>query len=761
MATEGYTLSSEKTLKFPIETRVIAPFNEPKLDACREEITISDEALESSVVRMVVHQLNSPKRRKRSPVTIKLELNWLKYELLPYVNSIEHFDQKQEDTELFNSDFIAWLKKRKDSGNRIANIWNMLQRFANSFCTDRSNNEPKTTQILDLRERKQLKLELESAKTLSELHPDLKLENDLNLLVGCQEFLLWYLNEMDSLRQYIWDNLTPRLKKYYENLKISKKAYAERYANFSIGITSITCEAYGKKKTTPNFAELTDLLKIIHSYPSPPIQEMMFVELLGVRASECFYLEKGRIFTLQEINEFMSNLWTNSQSSYGPKHPKSEREKLKSCYTGRIEELYLKDLAHTNFPSLSFLVTPSKAEKLAMSWLLAAARSQPSGIEKLTYEDNVLHDPKKKTIQIVQEKKNRQRKSQQSQWKQGHDSPIYQNDNHYAALNAWVKLVTQAHEFVADNDGFFLPNFPKTDLDQSRRNIHFFLWLASIEGTLTNSALQKCFTGKANEHAVNDFLTLLKKEQQANFDTYRTFIKNQHERKLLIKAGHTPPQKKRKKPEIRRITLTVLAQTRAIIDDPNNKHNFSLVGHTEETHYNTYLNRTNSKFVHSKSALWAANVGNAFIEEAMTLYGVQIEQKAIDRIDRTELVSIEEAKKLLNLRDITCEEDVEFIQEVINQAEAEGFAVDLAATLKSNDKTIVLITPWVCALIIANIQNVKERLSTTKVTTNQKAFAQISEIIYFELLLERFPAHMKQHAKKLLSEYDIPFEECT
>jgi len=755
VGSDGYTLgSSPKVARLKSQNTAIAPYRNDELNRSLESIKFTKKALTLNVVKMVIAVMNSPKERVLSPSTIDRYLRWLKADFLPYVNQLKDFATANDDLALFNSDYLSWLKTEKESGNQVASVWNKLRRFAKKFCEDRGNAEYLTAQILDIRERKSLSTNYNSIKTLSSLYPHLKLEDDLALLNGCQEFVIWYLNEMNSVRQYILDNLPSRLKKYYKRIKNSKKVYASREENFSIGITSKILPK-GEHVDTPDFTEITDMIKLVHTYPSPVIQEMMFVELLGIKTFLKFYVDDKRLFNIDEINEFVSNFWTGKQNA--PAHLRGERDELKVEYSGSIESLSRKQLAAITFPTLSFPVTPSKQEKIAMEWLLAASRSQTSGIEALTYEKNILHDPVKKTIQIVQERKHRQRKSMKDGFKQGHDSPIYHNDNHYYTLNNWVELIAHAGDYVADHDGMFIPNMLRHERSISYRKSEYFLWLASIEGSYTNTAIKEFIKGNENEKGVLDFLRLLYENQTESRTVVERINERRHAAHKARAAEKTLKKQKHKTPQDR-ISIRSIAQTRAVID-MRPKQNLSLVGHNLKTHQNTYIDRSESKYVQSDSAYWAAEIGNAFIKEALKLYGDKAYQQSLDWLADAKLISIKDARDTLKIKDITDEDDIEFIQHVINQAEAEGFVVDLSGILKSKEQTIVLLTPWTCALIMANATQLKNQFKDTEITTNQKAFNAISQVIYLELLLERFPKGMKKKARALLEEYEIPFKE--
>ena len=173
---------------------------------------------------------------------------------------------------------------------------------------------------------------------------------------------------------------------------------------------------------------------------------MMFAELLGTQSFFKHFIDSPEKFSLEEMREFVSNYWTGGAKA--PKELRGERSQLKTTYSGSIERLKGKGQAQTTFPTLSFPVMPSKQEKIAMFWLLAAARSQPSGIEQLTVEKNILLNENEKTIQIVQERKNRQGKSKAASLKQGHESPIYKNDNHYLIYTKWIELIEGAKTYV-------------------------------------------------------------------------------------------------------------------------------------------------------------------------------------------------------------------------------------------------------------------------------------------------------------------------
>ena len=193
--------------------------------------------------------------------------------------------------------------------------------------------------------------------------------------------------------------------------------------------------------------------------------------------------------------------------------------------------------------------------------------------------------------------------------------------------------------------------------------------------------------------------------------------------------------------------MQTIAQTRAIINNSpsDSSEVMGLVGHNKETHENTYIKRSRSSYVNSESAQWAADVGNAFIEEAQELFS------------KTQFSSISDIKKILHIKDITNIDDINFIEKIIDEAENNGYITELSGLLKKNGQTIVILTPWTCALIKAHSAHIKSEIERIDITSSVKLLKLQTNLIYFNLLLERFPKIIMKEADKIISEHELPF----
>ena len=725
----GFDLSKIRATvaELPITDIRIVPFKEELLNRIIDNISLTDTMLLLSPLRLYLRIINSKKIRSHSVRTIESELYSFK-RLVTYLGSINNLEERLNDRALLTSDYKKWLVGQEYSEINIETTYNNLIKIMKLGCGDMKNHDLKDELVLWLRYQKQIRsYEIEGQLTLEQLYPEFQINsNDMELLIGCKQVMLWLLNEFHNIRKYIKDSIPESLNSYYSELAANKEdpellRYFYHYSYFD--------NIFSTDKV------LLDFINSILSQKNIIANELMFVELIGFNKYYKDYVENNHIYTNTEILEYFSEMQIG-HSNIPTSKCIGQLDYFKGVYQGSNHRLKKCERCMTNFPSLSFLISPSIDETLAMEWLLACDRVQTEGIKNLNLRDNVLLDKKKKSIQFINIIKNRSSDLQKT--------PVYHNDNNYNVHSAWIKLITDANKYIDGLNGKYIPNIPRaSEKRRSQRDFHLLrksFWLICTDNTYANKRILDDFDGSNAKNAVSSFIKLLRYHL---LDVKKTSVLkakiNRDKTKKNIKSA------RRSKGDIGKLGIGVrsIAQTRAVIDDDLKFGR--LVGHTKETHENSYRNKTKSKFVNTKSATWAADIGNRIINDAEKLF------------KNVEFVSVKEIKKVLDIYNRVDTEDLNEIKTIINKAESNGYVSELTTELNKLGKVYIMLTPWTAALIKAQIINISTEIESLELSHPEKRINIQTRQVYLGLLLERFPSKIIEEADQILEKYNIPF----
>ena len=705
----------------------IAPFS-GNLERLRQTIKITETHLGLNIVRYLIATLNSKGVRTLREGSIEQHLYAVR-KLINYLDTFEWDESTNDDLTVFNIEFLKHLEKKLSTGKATQVVWN---RYLALIRKGRSSVEAckyKNSQITDLLENgKSFTIRSEPLPTLCQLFPELGIENDKALLAGCIEVMVWLLNEFTYLRQLVEDHLPEEVENHLDLIKAKRITLPKKHvttialdeldddnANFC-GYFTKTMQIYDGGYTAVPLANIhSQYLRTLLSIEDSVLKEIVFDQIF----QKDWYFENGidadQEALVNEIEELFRHRNTNGKIKKitNSAVPHFKKSKL-------FPELNNRTPGRLSVTPISFLFSHTELEVHAMQWLLAAGRSQVSGLEKLSVSRNVDWKKDRGTIQIVNVQKNRRQDLSKGQ----HSDIFRRNEPQYDVLVDWVKLIAKSQEYISNiDDKFFLYQQNGAEWSPQRDGI---LRLLATKGSKINSKIKSAYKGHPKEEAVRLFLRILNNHCSLCKD--RSINRKSKEKKSLPK---------------RQITTQVIAQTRAIIFEEESDYN--LVGHDPETHQEIYLKRTTSPYVQSKIAYWASAIGNAYIEEAQSLYS------------NTRSLSVKEAKTVLKMKDFNGQSDIDEIQEIIDKAESDGFVTDLAGILNSNEKNIVLMTPMTCALILARINHIQHEVSQIEISNRSKVYKLITELIYLNLVADQFSEDMVNAAKEINTEYEFPF----
>lgn len=715
---------SKDVINFESNDIAIAPYLDRKLDATKERIRIEPEHLGLNIVRYIILTLNAKESRKLAGGTIRTHLRLVR-KLFDYLETFYWDETLNDDLTRFNIEFLKYLQSRASTGNAAASSWNVYLSLIQRGNALVDAYKYKNDQITDLLDKKRIEVRHGSSPTLCQLYPQLGVEDDRAALNGCTEVMCWLLNEFTYLRKSILDNLPEELEQHLDEIKRNKI----RLPSASVRVEDLNDENanfYGyfttQRVTHPKNSSSSVRVKITSAkLNSTYLQTLLstgddvHTEIVCEQVfPRHWYFENGLNVGLDalsnEINQlFINKLWKDGKQV--------ETKRNSARWFG----------ASKAFPSLcnrcprgllatpiAFLFSHSEVEEQAMQWLLAAGRSQLSGIEKLSVSGNVDWNKDRGTIQIVNVQKDRRNNRSKGQ----HSDIFRRNELQYDVLTDWVEVINKSQNYISNiDDSFFIHQVERNSWVP---NLDPIFRLLAHDGSRLNSKIKEDYKGYEKEDGVELFLKILK----------------EHCKHRAVGFGSL---------ETPRVTIGTrcIAQTRAIVLD--REVDYNLVGHTEDTHRDIYLKRTTSVYVQSKIAYWASAIGNAFIEEAQSLYS------------STRPLSVKEAKEVLKIKDFSGQTDIDEIQEIIDKAEGDGYVADLAGILNSNEKNIVLMTPMTCALVLARIQHIYKEVAQIEISNRSKVFHLLTQLMFLNLVANQFSDDQIANAEEINQEYELPF----
>ena len=709
----------------PISEVEILPFNNETLDKKARQIKLINGMKSVIPLRLAIYYMNNKKSRKRSNRTIMNDLYSLE-KVVKFLYSEENPEIFENDKNIFEGDLKEWMINNGYSEGSIKTTINSLNYMVKEgYLTDGSKHlKNDATDHIRLY-GKYYHQEYNSYSTLEEIYPEIdKKANDFELLIGLRETALWFINEMQETRFLINKNLPNSLQKFLTQLKKEKGDPLSNKNHFPM-LDSNPQDKYSEKLAVV-------LIETILAQEIPHINELMFSELISKKIFFKTYIEDGKAFSIDEITDYLESLVSDTPRGMSSA---TKRDSIKVMYSGKNKKLYRSQRPNAFFPSLSFLIYPTLDESLLMEWLLASDRVQLTGIQNLNLDDNILWNQEKKTIQITNIIKHR------STGKQTTD--IYHNDNMYKILSVWVDLINNSNNYTKEVNRNFIPPYIRASRERRKqRDFHLLrkgLWMLCLDGTLTKKKLFNDIKGTKNELHIKEFIKLLK--------AHMLRVK----RSTAIKADRTEKKNIRKSKKTEHITgntlginLKVIAHTRAMLDD--DIQSGRLFGHNQKTHSNTYLNRTRSSFVNAQSSTFAADIGNAMKDEATKL------------LNMTEVVTIEQIRKILSIGDSNNIDELNELKYIIDKAETSGFYAELTTELKKHEKTYIILTPWTAALIIGQINHINKELRSIEFNNKSKRHDIQLRQMYLKLLLNKFPKKTLMEAEGILNEYDnIPY----
>lgn len=426
-------------------------------------------------------------------------------------------------------------------------------------------------------------------------------------------------------------------------------------------------------------------------------------------------------FACVSSEPFLSDVLYNIRAGKTPKFNRGEM----------LKRFRRKDFP-LGFPFLE-LFAPSNSEACALSYLLATERIQQTGQDRLSIDDCLLDH---KGVQFVGYEKPRSKDKSKI-------SPHYSSKTQiYQVLEVWKKGVQAYHKF---------------DRKSVRKGMYNFLTVGQARDKLKKFSKPSClfylpllFNSLSSKQAIREepnskmyIDVMLGAYSVANIK-----IKN-NEGKIWDQVIIRPTN---------RVGVKALAQTRGQLESKpisgldskaNDLVDASMSAHTPETKKNTYKSRSASNSVLKSGFEFSKSVSDKMLEDAHSL---------TDLLESTELVTLKGLEIKLGYQGLLDKySEGEKVNELLTQAEKQGYNIGAIGELNNVGKTVVICTPLVAALILGEIKHIEENIESVMNANPFKVGQYNTRKLFLNEIIGHFPKKAFKLGKKMLSEYNFPY----
>lgn len=397
----------------------------------------------------------------------------------------------------------------------------------------------------------------------------------------------------------------------------------------------------------------------------------------------------------------------------------------------RIDTLYFHNLDYL------YLIKLTPAEEICFAWLLATDRVQLSGVLDMLVGD--LRINKNFASPIY-------RKGRSSQ--KIREVPMHPRSSmQYQAYCDYSEL---KNNFNANFPGYgekLVSCLPNTDILQCLASP---LYRPVI---LVSFAQTKLFKGLRNaDGEIEIFASIINRVAVNNQALRRT-------NELVAKRQHINSTNALS-PKSQNITVNVIAQSRAILDDyqadPTNEAyekyseeiiNADSTAHSVDVKRYNYIHASETRYRLDKRAKFASAVGELMVEDA---------RKVQSALSESAFVSVDELKIMLGWAEKECLTEVEEFDKLLKLAISEGYQISPFGQLTKNNKIIVVVNPVAAALLIDYRDECMSQLSIFSTEEPLRATAVIMQAAYIERVLDNFDRKTIADAHTVLKKYKFP-----
>jgi hypothetical protein len=716
------------------------------------EFRVPDEVYPHPVIRAFCAYLQSAECAKNSIATISRKVNSFKI-LCEYIAQYPDRSDINDDGAIFPS-YINFLKiDKKKTVNPIATFLVELSVAMKHVCDPRHNYSQELWWHDNLyrikNEYKPIKQDVIGTQmTLFDLHQSSEF-SDEEILLSLRYVTLWFIHKMESVRQDHLDNCSEVLK--YLLPECESKSIMERGA--------ISYAGQRLQKRAPFFQKAVQYQLHEYALANCPIM------------TELHYYNPPIMLDLTMLNGAASmEAMRDELKAMNGKKATKEVKMVRKKYgiNGYINHAYESPQTNTilgskglNVFSINGFFAHTTAEQIAMSWYLASARVQSSGLDGLVLDNFITSggsSSNPKLIELNNEAhydETGQIKFSKARAKSNFVTPlIKRGEPEFDITLAYIERINQSIEYglIADRENALF-NLSQNSLGVQTRycrsNSTLPLWLLGIKGSHMQSL---CL---AEVSKARPFISLL--EQHVSRVYQNTQQTAEYDKlKRWYKAGviKNKPVFGEIVPSLNAITTSFIAQSRALLeDDPSDTPAVTAAAsaHSKKTHTNTYVNRNDStNKIKAKAETFGQDVGDEMIRLATNLsrYRENIEVVAIDKVE--EVIGFKPTESM----DATTMEGFDLFLEAIGQNVAD---IGSLAEVNVGSTTYIIQSPITAALMMAYVNHIDTHIDELARDSEARHRAAIAHKMYLNHLLDKFPEKMKREAKKINQEYSFPF----
>lgn len=384
-----------------------------------------------------------------------------------------------------------------------------------------------------------------------------------------------------------------------------------------------------------------------------------------------------------------------------------------------------------------FLVKHTPSEEMAFGWLLATDRVQASGAARMKIEDLRITPTtaspiyiKGRSTEIVREVPMHYKKSMQ-----------------YQAYVEFKGLKKSFYErFPETGDALFkLPGIAN---------------LQTIDGTVYRPLLMAAYQHTAQYLAQLEpapemelFADILRRVAANN----RQLLPGSHtkDRPAPSHAGDGPAPKRQT------VSLTAIAQSRAILDDDGDSHeneayekySQEIVGadataHSPGVKEVIYKHASQTKYRLEKRAAFATSVGQLMVEDARKVQAAIRDEEVIDVGELKVMLGWSKAETNMS--------EIEEFDQLLSSAQQAGFNVSPFGELEKDGVSYLINNPVSAALLLDYRQECVNQIERLSAEDELKAFAIAMQAAHIEQALERFDRKTVSEGTEILKKSSFP-----
>lgn len=655
-----------------------------------------------AIAKTLISYLNSRELGENSSFDIYSKL--LKYKKLFYWAE-NNYKNKDELPACVIQDFILYLRKTTDMQQNCLCSYTAAFRTAFDWFIEKYHNDlSKAETINKLRDARSYIPSVSNRP--AKPHPSLSQitnqeeKNELKILRSTIRFCFQFLKQMNDHRKLLLSY--PEVEVQLRNLVMECNGDVE-------------CLKFNTKNNRRNVIYLP-IANAIYQSESLELKERL---LYNQYDYAYWQFQSNNSLTISEANaKIASGFRVNGSLNVQPKN--------------------ISDALHFHNLDYLYLIRPTPAEEICFAWLLGTDRVQLSGVLGMSVDD--LRIDKNFASPVY-------RKGRSSQ--KIREVPMHpRNSMQYRSYCDFSCLKKSYKAMFPDCGDMLVDRIPSTDILQCLASPIFRpIILVSFPQT-------KLFKELCNSDGeIKVFADIINRVAVHNQSLRRT--------NEFVKERMSSPSGKGVTTKRQTITVNIIAQSRAILDDyqadPKNeayeKYSQEIVdadatAHSADVKRFNYIHASETKYRLDKRAAFASAVGQLMVEDA---------RKVQAAVSASTFVSVRSLKVMLGWADESkCLTDIEEFDELLNLALSAGYNISPFGQLTKDSTVFIIINPISAALLLDYLAECVKQISLFTIEDTLRATAVAMQAAYIEEVLEGFDRKTIAKGHAALKKYRFP-----